>query len=59
MADQPNSDTQSQSATTGEQSDEQIVEALIGTETRSDVLDLVNRMIGGDEYSNKERGKTF
>ncbi len=61
MADQelPKADGQAASAPP-EPSDTEIVQSLIGTESRGqDVIDLVNRMVGGDEFSNKERGQTL
>jgi hypothetical protein len=39
-------------------SDEQVIQALIGTETRGDprVTKLVNKLVGGDEFSRRREG---
>jgi hypothetical protein len=39
-------------------SDEQVIQALIGTETRGDprVTKLVNKLVGADEFSRRQEG---
>ena len=37
--------------------DEQVVQSLIGTESKGqDVVDLVNKLVGDNAFSNRDRG---